>query len=89
MKTYKTAIVTGAIALIAVIATVIILNLGNSGSGLYIAAVSGDVLVSTSDGASEAAAADAQLSNGDILTVNEGGSARLVYRSKGNSNDEN
>lgn len=89
MKTYKTAIVTGAIALIAVIATVIILNLGNSGSGLYIAAVSGDVLVSTSDGASEAAAADAQLSNGDILTVNEGGSARLVYRSKDNSNDEN
>lgn len=89
MKTYKTAIVTGAIALIAVIATVIILNFGNSGSGLYIAAVSGDVLVSTSDGASEAAAADAQLSNGDILTVNEGGSARLVYRSKDNSNDEN
>jgi len=89
MKTYKTAIVTGAIALIAVIATVIILNLGSSGSGLYIAAVSGDVLVSTSDGASEAAAADAQLSSGDILTVNEGGSARLVYRSKGNSNDEN
>lgn len=89
MKTYKTAIVTGAIALIAVIATVIILNLGNSGSGLYIAAVSGDVLVSTSDGASEAAAADAKLSNGDILTVNENGSARLVYRSKGNSNDEN
>lgn len=89
MKTYKTAIITGAIALIAVIATIIVLNLGNSGSGLYIAAVSGDVLVSTSDGTSEAAAADAMLSNGDIITVNEGGSARLVYRSKGNSNDEN
>lgn len=89
MKTYKTAIITGAIALIAVIATVIILNLGNAGSGLYIAAVSGDVLVSSPDGASSAAAADSMLSNGDILTVNESGSCRLVYRSRGNSNDEN
>lgn len=89
MKTYKTAIITGAIALAAVIATVIILNLGNAGSGLYIAAVSGDVLVSTPDGASAAAAADSMLSNGDILTVNESGSCRLVYRSRGNSNDEN
>lgn len=89
MKTYKTAIITGAIALVAVIATVIILSLGNAGSGLYIAAVSGDVLVSSPDGASAPAAADAVLSNGDILTVNESGSCRLVYRSRGNSNDEN
>lgn len=89
MKTYKTAIITGAIALVAVIATVIILSLGNADSGLYIAAVSGDVLISTSDGASEAAAADSMLSSGDILTVNESGSCRLVYRSRGNSNDEN
>ena len=89
MKTYKTAIITGAIALVAVIATVIILNLGNAGSGLYIAAVSGDVLVSSPDGASAAAAADSMLSNGDILTVNESGSCRLVYRSRDNSNDEN
>lgn len=89
MKTYKTAIITGAIALVAVIATVIILNLGNAGSGLYVAAVSGDVLISSPDGASEAAAADGMLSNGDILTVNDGGSCRLVYRSRGNSNDEN
>jgi hypothetical protein len=89
MKTYKTAIIAGAFALAAVIATVIILSLGNSGSGLYIAAVSGDVIVSTSDGTSEAAAADAELTNGDILTVNEGGSCRIVYRSRSNSNDEN
>lgn len=89
MKTYKTAIITGAIALVAVIATIIILNLGNAGSGLYIAAVSGDVLVSSPDGVSSAAAADSMLSNGDILTVNEGGSCRLIYRSRGNSNDEN
>lgn len=89
MKTYKTAIITGAIAIVAVIATVIILSLGNAGSGLYIAAVSGDVVVSSPDGAGEAAAADAKLSNGDILTVNDGGSCRLVYRSRNNSNDEN
>ncbi|MGN0637931.1 MAG: InlB B-repeat-containing protein [Huintestinicola sp.] len=89
MKTYKTAIITGAIALVAVIATVIILSLGNAGSGLYIAAVSGDVLISSPDGASAAAAADSMLSNGDILTVNESGSCRLVYRSRGNANDEN
>ena len=90
MKTYKTAIITGAIALVAVIATVIILNMGNAGNGLYISAVSGDVQLSAADdGALSPAAADSKLSNGDIITVNDGGSCRLVYRSRKNSNDEN
>jgi len=88
MKTYRTAIITGAIALIAVIATVIILNLGNAGSGLYIAASSGDVTITAPDGSAEAASVDRLLAEGDIVTVNSG-SCRLVYRSRDNSSDEN
>ena len=88
MKTYRTAIITGAIALIAVIATVIIISLGNAGSGLYIAASSGDVTITAPDGSAEAASVDRLLAEGDIVTVNSG-SCRRVYRSRDNSEDEN
>ena len=43
MKSFKTAIIAGALALVAVIATVIVLTSGSSGYGLYISSVSGDV----------------------------------------------
>lgn len=89
MKSFKIAIITGAIAVAAVIATIIIVSTGNSGYGLYVSAVSGDVNISnTSEGTSEAAAIDTFLSTGDVITVNEGASCTLIYRTRDNF-DEN
>lgn len=85
MRTYKVAAIAGAAAIIVLIITIIIVSGGNSAYGLYISAVSGDVSVSnTSDGTSAQAEADSFLSMGDIVTVNEGGSCTLIYRTKDN-----
>ena len=56
MKSFKTAIIAGALALVAVIATVIVLTSGSSGYGLYISSVSGDVVISNAEGTTQAAA---------------------------------
>ena len=83
MKSFKTAIIAGALALVAVIATVIVLTTGNSGYGLYISSVSGDVVISNSEGTAQAAA-ETFLTTGDALTVNAGGSCTLIYRTRDN-----
>lgn len=69
MKSFKTAIIAGALALVAVIATVIVLTSGSSGYGLYISSVSGDVVISNAEGTTQAAA-ETFLATGDALTVN-------------------
>lgn len=83
MKSFKTAIIAGALALVAVIATVIVLTSGNSGYGLYISSVSGDVVISNAEGTTQAAA-ETFLATGDALTVNAGGSCTLIYRTRDN-----
>ena len=81
MKNMRTAVIAGAIAIAAIAAAIIIIVSGNAKNGLYITAVSGDVSVSNSDnGTSEAVSAEQKLSQGDIITVSEGGSATLTYR---------
>lgn len=83
MKSFKTAIIAGALALVAVIATVIVLTSGSSGYGLYISSVSGDVVISNAEGTTQAAA-ETFLATGDALTVNVGGSCTLIYRTRDN-----
>lgn len=83
MKSFKTAIIAGALALVAVIATVIVLTSGSSGYGLYISSVSGDVVISNTEGTTQAAA-ETFLATGDALTVNAGGSCTLIYRTRDN-----
>ena len=83
MKSFKTAIIAGALALVAVIATVIVLTSGSSGYGLYISSVSGDVVISNVEGTTQAAA-ETFLATGDALTVNAGGSCTLIYRTRDN-----
>lgn len=83
MKSFKTAIIAGALALVAVIATVIVLTSGSSGYGLYISSVSGDVIISNAEGTTQAAA-ETFLATGDALTVNAGGSCTLIYRTRDN-----
>lgn len=89
MKSFKIAIITGALALAAVITTIIVLSTGNTGYGLYISSVSGDVTISnTSDSTTAPAAAEGYLKTGDILTVNPGATCTLIYRTRDNY-DEN
>ena len=83
MKSFKTAIIAGALALVAVIATVIVLTSGSSGYGLYISSVSGDVVISNAEGTTQAAAETVR-ATGDALTVNAGGSCTLIYRTRDN-----
>lgn len=83
MKSFKTAIIAGALALVAVIATVIVLTSGSSGYGLYISSVSGDVVISNAEGTTQAAV-ETFLATGDALTVNAGGSCTLIYRTRDN-----
>mgnify|MGYP001115555344 FL=1 len=78
MKSFKTAIIAGALALVAVIATVIVLTSGSSGYGLYISSVSGDVVISNAEGTTQAAA-ETFLATGDALTVNAGGSCTRAW----------
>ncbi|MGN0667432.1 MAG: InlB B-repeat-containing protein [Huintestinicola sp.] len=90
MKSSIMAAITGAIAIVVVIITVLIVNSGGGQYGLYVYDVSGDVLVSnTETGESEAAESDTYLKTGDVISVNAGGSCTLVYCSKDNKDDSN
>lgn len=89
MNSFKTAIIAGAVALVALIVTIAVVTKGNSSYGLYISSVSGNVTVSNSaDGTNENAAMDTFLKSGDVVTVNEGASCTVIYRTKDNF-DEN
>lgn len=80
------AAITGIIAVIAVIATILVVTSGGGQYGLYVYDVTGSVNISNTDkGTSENAVSDTYLSTGDVITVNDGGSCTLIYRSKDNS----
>ncbi len=87
MNNFKIPVITGALAIAAVIITIIVVGTGSAGSGLYIMNASGDVSVSRS-GVSETAAADMALEQGDIITVNPDSQCTVIYRSRDNK-DQN
>ncbi|MDE7295444.1 MAG: InlB B-repeat-containing protein [Oscillospiraceae bacterium] len=83
MQNIKTPVIAGAIALVAVIVTIIVVTSSGGGSGLYVAAVTGDVSVSnSSDGTTVPLEAESTLSSGDVITVNGDGSCKLIYKCK-------
>ena len=88
MKRYRPAIILGAVALILVVVTVIMLSRGNSEYGLYVSAASGDTQIGTSDTDKVPLVADVFVKKGDVITVGDSGSCTLIYRSKDNL-DEN
>lgn len=79
-------VITGSLALIAVIAVMIVLFGGKSSAGLYITEASGTVSITSAD-ESVQADSSAALKEGDVITVGEGASCRIVYRTKKNADD--
>lgn len=79
-------VITGSLALIAVVAVVIVLFGGKSNAGLYITEATGTVSITSAD-ESVAADSSAALKEGDVITVGEGSGCRIVYRTKKNSDD--
>lgn len=79
-------VITGSLALIAVIAVMIVLFGGKSSAGLYITEASGTVGITSAD-ESVRADSSAALKEGDVITVGEGASCKIVYRTKKNADD--
>lgn len=77
-------VITGSLALIAVVAVMIVLFGGKSGAGLYITEATGTVSITSADESVEADSS-AALKEGDIITVGEGAGCKIVYRTKKNS----
>ncbi|MDR0992752.1 MAG: InlB B-repeat-containing protein [Ruminococcus sp.] len=84
MGNYKVPIIAAAVAVIAVVVTIIILTSGTE-SGLYVENIQGSVSV-TGESGDGPASAELRLSDRDIITVLEDSSCTLVY--KGKDNDE-
>ena len=70
-------VITGSLALIAVIAVMIVLFGGKSSAGLYITEASGTVGITSAD-ESVQADSSAALKEGDVITVGEGASCKIV-----------
>ncbi|MCL2054832.1 MAG: InlB B-repeat-containing protein [Oscillospiraceae bacterium] len=85
LKLYRLQIILGAVAVAAVILTVLLVSGGSNARGLFITAVSGEVSVTNSAGAPSGALKDTRLRKDDIITVGSGGSCTITYRSKNNS----
>ncbi len=79
-------VITGSLALIAVIAVMIVLFGGKSNAGLYITEASGTVSITSADESTEPDSS-AALKEGDVITVGEGASCKIVYRTKKNADD--
>lgn len=79
-------VITGSLALIAVIAVMIVLFGGRSSAGLYITEATGTVSITSADEAVEADSS-AALKEGDVITVGEGAGCKIVYRTKKNSDN--
>lgn len=79
-------VITGSLALIAVVAVMIVLFGGKSNAGLYITEATGTVGITSAD-ESVQADSSAALKEGDVITVGEGASCKIVYRTKKNADD--
>jgi hypothetical protein len=83
MGNYKIPIIAAAVAVIAVVVTIIILTSGTE-SGLYVENIQGSVSV-TGESGNGPVSAELKLSDRDIITVGGDSSATLVYKGKDNS----
>lgn len=84
---FKLPIILGGCALVAVIATLIVVTGGfSSGYGLYITTASGSVSVTSSDVSINASNGDS-LKKGDIVTIGDNSSCVIAYQGKNNSED--
>lgn len=80
-------VITGTLALAAVIAVIIIVSGAGGSAGLYITEASGSVSITNSDNADSDAMSGEALTQGDIITSGENSSCRIVYKSKKNSDN--
>jgi hypothetical protein len=83
MGNYKIPIIAAAVAVIAVVVTIIILTSGTE-SGLYVENITGSVSV-TGESGNGPISAELKLTDRDIITVGGDSSATLVYKGKDNS----
>lgn len=80
-------VITGVLALAAVIVVIVLFSGAGGDAGLYISDASGSVSITGSDSASTAAGAGEALRQGDIITVGENSSCKITYKSKKNAQD--
>lgn len=80
-------VITGTLALAAVIAVIIIVSGAGGSAGLYITDASGSVSITNSDNADSNAISGEALAEGDIITSGENSSCKIVYKSKKNSDN--
>lgn len=77
-------LITGSLALIAVIVVMVVIFGGSGSAGLYITEANGTVSISSGDGEADTSSGEA-LKEGDIITVGENASCKIVYKTKKNT----
>lgn len=88
IKNFRIPIILGSVAIIAIAVTVFILTRGDSVYGLSITEAYGAISVSNSQGSSSGGASTGTiLKQGDILSVGDGASCTITYKSKKNTDD--
>ena len=80
-------IITGAAALVAVAAVIIILTSAGGNAGLYVTSANGSVSITNSDNSSADGTSGEVLSQGDIISVGDNSSFTITYKSNKNSED--
>lgn len=78
-------VISGTLALAAVIAVIVIVLGAGSGAGLYITSASGSVSITNSDSSVTDSSSGEALQMGDIITVGSNSSCVLTYKSSKNS----
>lgn len=88
LKNYKLPLILGGCAVIAVVATLIVITGGfSSDSGLYITSAYGSVSVTNDDAGASPGSSDKAIGEGGIITVGEDSYCVLAYKGSKNSED--
>lgn len=88
LKNYKLPLILGGCAVIAVVATLIVITGGfSSDSGLYITSAYGSVSVTNDDADASPGSSDKAIGEGGIITVGEDSYCVLAYKGSKNSED--
>ncbi len=77
-------VITGSLALIAVIVVMIVIFGGSGSAGLYITEANGTVSIASGEGEADTSGGEA-LKEGDIITVGEKAGCKIVYKAKKNT----
>lgn len=77
-------VITGSLALIAVIVVMIVVFGGSGSAGLYITEANGTVSIASGEEEADTSSGEA-LKEGDIITVGENASCKIVYKAKKNT----